>query len=263
MYQTSRPPAGAVRAKAAWMDYLEAKSEFIKSVQNRNIYADGSYLQKNPHWHVEESPWKAEQILRILKQNHLAPETICEAGCGAGEVLKQLQKRMDSRCRFWGYEISPQAFELCGSRADDRLNFKLMDVRDDPGVHFDLLLVLDVIEHLEDYFSFLRGIRAKAHYKIFHFPLDLSVQTVLRKNGLMKRRNMYSHLHYFTKDIAIQTLLEADYEVLDYFYTPRSIDLGDDLIQKILKVPRKVSFAINQDLAVRVLGGYSLLILAR
>ena len=230
---------------------------------SRDIYKDGDYLAKNPQWHVEESPWKADQILRMLERNHLAPKTICEIGCGAGEVLNQLQKKLDSACEFWGYEVSPQAFELSKSRTNDRLHFRLRELGDDEGVHFDLVLVLDVIEHLEDYFSFLRKLKLNGDYKIFHFPLDLSVQTVLRKNGLMKRRNMYSHLHYFTKDIAIQTLLEADYEVLDYFYTPRSIDLGDDLIQKILKVPRKVSFAINQDLAVRVLGGYSLLILAR
>jgi len=235
----------------------------LQDVPTKSIYQDGTYLDKNPLWHVEESPWKAAQILRMMEQNHLAPETICEIGCGAGEVLKQLEKKMDPRCEFWGYEISPQAFELARSRADQRLHFKLMDILDDEDAHFDLILVLDLIEHLEDYFSFLRGIKWKAHWKIIHFPLDLSVQTVFRKNGLIKRRDLYAHLHYFTKEIALRTLRETDYEVLDCFYTPRSIDLGTDPIQKILKLPRKLSFAIHPDLAVRILGGFSLLVLAR
>jgi len=34
-------------------------------------------------------------------------------------------------------------------------------------------------------------------------------------------------------------------------------------IQKIVVLPRKTGFAIHQDLTVRVLGGYSLLVLAR
>ena len=52
----------------------------------RTLYLDGEYLSKNPGWHVEESPWKASQVLRMLRQNHLAPQTICDVGCGSGEV---------------------------------------------------------------------------------------------------------------------------------------------------------------------------------
>ena len=230
---------------------------------SRDIYKDGDYLAKNPQWHVEESPWKADQILRMLERNHLAPKTICEIGCGAGEVLKQLQQKMDSACEFWGYEISPQAFELSRSRTNDKLHFRLREIGDDADAHFELVLVLDVIEHLEDYFSFLRKVKLKGDYKIFHFPLDVSVQSVLRRNGLMKTRNMYAHLHYFTKEIALQILLETDYDILDYFYTPRSIDLGSEPTQKILKLPRRLFFAIQQDLAVRILGGFSLLVLTR
>jgi hypothetical protein len=53
------------------------------------------------------------------------------------------------------------------------------------------------------------------------------------------------------------------YQVLDHFYTPRCIELAKQTIQKIAVLPRKISFAIHQDATVRVLGGYSLLVLAR
>ncbi len=227
------------------------------------IYTSGEYLEKNPLWHVEESPWKAKQIVRILAHNNIAPKTICEVGCGVGEVLKQLQESLDGECILWGYEISPQAFEVCKSRANERLYFKLADIRQERDAFFDLVLVLDVIEHLEDYFSFLREIKSKGRYKIFHIPLDLSVQTILRSGALMKRRNLHAHIHYFTKEVAIQILKDTGYEVLDYFYTPRSIELGSELVQRVLRLPRKLLFAIHQDLAVRIVGGFSLLVLAR
>jgi len=35
------------------------------------------------------------------------------------------------------------------------------------------------------------------------------------------------------------------------------------LTSRIMQLPRRVMFAINPDLAVRVLGGYSLLVLAK
>ena len=71
----------------------------------RNIYRDGAYLDKNPLWHTDESPFKVKQILRMLRKNHLQPTTICDVGCGAGEVLRLLQEEMDNACRFWGYEF--------------------------------------------------------------------------------------------------------------------------------------------------------------
>ena len=184
-------------------------------------------------------------------------------GCGAGEVLSQLQKSLDRTCVFRGYDISPQALSLARSRANEKLQFVLGDVRSKNDAFFDLILVLDVIEHLEDYWSFLRQLKLKSRYKIFHIPLDLSVQTVFRQNALLKRRNLYAHLHYFTKQTALQTLRDTGYEVLDYFYTPRSIELGSGLVDKALKLPRRLCFAIKPDSTARLLGGFSLLVLAR
>jgi hypothetical protein len=89
------------------------------------------------------------------------------------------------------------------------------------------------------------------------------VQAVLRKNGIMKRREEHAHIHYFTKDIALQVLADTGYHVLDYFYAPRSNEIGPQLIQKAFRFPRAVFFAIHEDLAVRVLGGYSLFVLAK
>jgi len=244
------------------LDAQNACAGLLRGKTYKNIYENGVYLEKNPLWHVEESAWKATQILRMLERNHLTPRTICEAGCGAGEVLKQMHDRMDHDCSFWGYEISPQAFQMCKARATERLHFKLADIREEKDSRSDLMLVLDVLEHLEDYFGFLRELKPRSRYKIFHIPLDLSVQTVMRKGALLKRRDLHAHLHYFTKETALQTLRDTGYELIDFFYTPRSVELGSEFIQKVLKLPRRVCFAIHQDLAARVLGGFSLLVLA-
>jgi cyclopropane fatty-acyl-phospholipid synthase-like methyltransferase len=228
-----------------------------------NIYTDGEYLARNPLWHADESPFKVNQIQQMLQRNRLRPNTVCEVGCGAGEVLKLLQERMEPDCRFYGYDISPQALQICQAKANERLCFKLADIAEDSGAFFDLLLVLDVIEHVEDYFGLLDKIRPKGKLKIFHFPLDLSVQAVLRKRGLLIRRELYGHIQYFTKETALETLKDTGYQVLDHFYTPRCIELAKQTIQKLAVLPRKICFALHQDLTVRVLGGYSLLVLAR
>jgi 2-polyprenyl-3-methyl-5-hydroxy-6-metoxy-1,4-benzoquinol methylase len=170
---------------------------------------------------------------------------------------------MSDECAFWGYDISPQAFEMCREKTNRRLHFKLADIRQEKEVFFDLILVLDVIEHLEDYFSFLRGIKPKGHYKIFHIPLDVSVQTVLRGKTLIRNRDAHGHIHYFTKETALRTLEDVGYEVLDYSYSPE-YEMEASLLQtKLMKLPRKLFFALHKDWAVRILGGSRLLVLAK
>ena len=65
-----------------------------KAMNTNEIYLDGTYLDKNPGWHEEDSAWKAEKILKILKRNKLKPSSICEVGCGAGEILSCLQREL-------------------------------------------------------------------------------------------------------------------------------------------------------------------------
>jgi len=227
-----------------------------------NIYTDGTYRERNPLWHTDESPFKIKQIMQMFHRHRLHPKTIAEVGCGAGEVLRLLQEQLDFSCQFWGYDISPQALEMCESRANDRLHFKLADISQEEAF-FELMLVLDVIEHVEDYFGFLRSIRPKSDLKIFHIPLDLSVQAVLRMRGILFDRARYGHIHYFSRETALETLRDAGYELLDDFYTARHIELASSALQKAAGLPRRVCFAIHQDFTARILGGYSLLVLAR
>lgn len=213
---------------------------------------------------MEESEWKARQVLRMLHKHRFAPRTVAEAGCGAGEVLRQLQLAMDSTCQFSGYDISPQAIEMCRGRANARLHFHLADLTEVPGAHFDLVLVLDVIEHLEDYYTFMRALKQKARYVIFHLPLELSVQTILRSRGLLQTQQSYGHLHYFTKETGLAAVRNAGYNVVDYFYTARALEEPThELPRRLLMLPRRALFTVNKNLASRVLGGFSLLMLAR
>lgn len=82
-----------------------------------DIYISGKYDRDNPSWHVEDSPWKAMQVIKVLERNHIQPKTIVEIGCGAGGILRQLSLHLPHHMRFTGYEISPQAFQLCQQRS--------------------------------------------------------------------------------------------------------------------------------------------------
>lgn len=227
------------------------------------IYVDGSYANRNPQYHVEDSPWKAQQILKMLDRNNLVLGTICEIGCGAGEILHQLQLNLPNNVNFYGYDISPQAYALCKYRENTRLHFFNEELPDNSIHNIDLLLCMDVVEHIEDYLGFLRKLRNKANYKIFHLPIDMTVQMVLRNKPIIRVREVVGHLHYFSKDTALLSLKDAGYKILDWFYTPSGIDRPKGVKMNLARLPRSIFYRISKDLSVRILGGYSILILSK
>jgi hypothetical protein len=226
---------------------------------NQCLYTSGQYLGMHPTWHVEESPWKVRHIAAMLRRNALTPRRICEIGSGAGEVLRLLQEKLPRDCTFSGYDISPQAFELSKAKANDRLHFKLGDFAADENSFFDLALVLDVIEHVEDYFSLLRRLKTKSRYKIFQVPLEISVQGVLRGKIFLNTRDMHGHLHPFTKETFLRTLQDLGYNIIDHAYAPEYEMNGHTQLIDLL---RRLSLSVHKDWTARILGGCRILVLA-
>lgn len=227
---------------------------------SRSIYSDGSYLASNPGWHAEHSPWKAQQVLRMLKQHDIHPHTVAEIGCGAGEILRQLSLNLPE-ARFSGFDISADAISLARSRESDRVQFFNMDFRTNSD-HFDVLLVMDVVEHVEDCFGFLRSIRERAEYKIIHIPLDMSVSLLVR-NRLMVVRKSVGHIHYFSKPTALALLEDTGYQILDYFYTPAYQIAPKDPVHRAMGAVRSLTMKVASDFTSMMLGGCPLLVLAK
>jgi predicted TPR repeat methyltransferase len=227
------------------------------------IYTEGKYLNLSQDWFAEDSEWKAKQILKILSRNHLEPETVCEIGCGAGEILNQLYDSLPANIDFCGWDISPQAVELCKRRQKDRLQFHLGDMISEDNRFFDLILCIDVFEHIEDYYGFLNKLREKSKYQVFHIPLDLCVANILR-NNLESMRYSIGHIHSFTKETAIAALKDTGYEIIDYCYTNYATETPTSSFnRRLAKVPRKIFGRFNPDIAARLLGGYELLVLTQ
>jgi SAM-dependent methyltransferase len=229
-----------------------------------DIYTSGKYLENNPGWHAGDSPWKSAQILKMMRKHNLQPGTICEVGCGAGEILSRLHEEILA-AQFHGYEVSPQAYELCLARQKDGLKFTHGDLLETQE-KFDLLLCIDVFEHIPDYLSFLERLSGHAGLFIFHIPLDLSLLSILRPARLARVRYGVGHLHTFNYESALAVLKDTGYEIVDSIFTAGGVELEKNKrrIRTVLaNLPRRVIGAFSQRVAAQILGGYSLLVLAK
>lgn len=229
-------------------------------------YETGEYLEKNPSWGAEDSPFKANQVVAMLRDHPIDLKRVAEVGCGAGEILRQLHDRLGDGVDYVGLDVSPQAIELAHPRTTSRVSFRVGDIRDEPDGSFDLVLVMDVIEHVQDYFDLLETVKGKTQYTILHIPLDLSALSVLRPHSLVASHNTLGHVHFFVKETALMALADLGFEVVDWRYTtvfdmthrpPGSRKL------RLLNSARRAVASVSPDLSAGLLGGYSLLVLAR
>lgn len=227
------------------------------------IYESGEYLEANPDWHAGDAPHKARWIEAILTRNRVVPRHVVEIGSGSGEVLVNLAKYFPD-ARMEGYDISPQAHAIAAGKSDGRLAFHRGDYLALADERPDLLMAIDVFEHVEDYMGFVRAMRSRAEWKLFHIPLDLSVQGLLRRKSMMHARKAIGHLHYFYKDTALATIEDCGYEVVDWNYTHGAETMPKGgLRTRLFNIPRRLLRMFDEDFAVRVMGGASMMVLAR
>ena len=183
-------------------------------------YQSGQYLASAPDWHARDSKWKAEKVFRSLSAHALNVRTVCDVGCGAGEVLAHLQRHMGTDVYLTGYDIAAEAIALSKPKENEHLRFRHGDFLRDDTAHYDALLALDVFEHVPDYLGFLKALSRRADNFVFHIPLDINASTVLQRSKyMMHMRKTFGHLHYFTAETAIATLEDTGFSVVDREFT--------------------------------------------
>lgn len=223
---------------------------------------ENAYSYHNPRY-AEISAWKAKKIHQILQQNQVNPKSVAEIGCGGGEVLLALTHHLDKEVIFHGYETEFEAYHIC--QLKEKSNVKFFDTNLlKADVNYDVVLAIDVFTQVVDYLGFLSKLRTKGEYQVFHIPLEISVYSVLRSASFQKKRAASKQLHYFNKDTALGTLKGTGYQIIDYFYTSGALELPHrGRIEKFWKLPRKLLYAINKDFGVKMLGGFSLMVLTK
>jgi SAM-dependent methyltransferase len=233
-------------------------------MQTKTIYTDGTYATNNPTWHEEDASFKAKFIAEIINKNNISINKVAEIGCGSGAIIKTLSHLLNREGVVWkGYDIAPEPIANAKRDPLPGIEFYCQDLLKLDET-FDVLLAIDVFEHVPDYMGFLNLCRDKARYKIYHIPLDMHVSALLR-DSLTNARKSVGHLHYFTLSTAIATLTDTGHKIIDTHLTPGAIALfwrHPSLKRAIANLPRIILSQFSPAFSTRLLGGHSLLVLA-
>jgi SAM-dependent methyltransferase len=227
----------------------------------RSIYSDGSYLELNKTWHQEDSPYKAKLVSIAIARNRIKFATCADIGCGAGLVTELLAKEFPSST-FEGFELSNDATQFWKQRQSlDNLTFKIGNIFDSKQ-QFDLVVCLDVFEHVEDYFGFLRNLRAKGRTFVFNVPLDMNVMKIVTP-GIKFAREEVGHLHYFNRYTALRTIEDTGYRIRDsYLSSGFTSTMPRNIRQAAILPIRLLSLMFGKRFASTMFGGVSLVVTA-
>lgn len=161
--------------------------------------------------------YEIEELLPDFSKN------VLDIGCGDGSTLNWLKS--NNKCKnIYGVEISDASCLKAKKILNDVVN---VNVEDDvdlfPGKVFDLILILDTLEHLVNPWNFLKKIKSKLsdngsivisipnvrHYSII-INLFIKGEWEYEESGILDN----THLRFFTKKSLFKIFEKSDLKII-------------------------------------------------
>jgi len=228
-----------------------------------SCYESGQFLKnymggKDANFKVKEMKKLLEPYVALLPKDKLR---VLDLGCGDGKTTFLIRDALKdlgfNGIKVYGYDIHPKILKFKG---DKDVTFVRKDITRIKK-KFDLIVLLDVIEHIPDPVETLRKISKSAKFILLYLPLEDCFLIKLR-NLFRKRIKQSGHLIFLDICSAFNLAAMAGIKTIDYRLSPGyTAPCGlQTVLQKITYPWRKLIYWISPSLLQSTLGGVSLMI---
>ena len=169
------------------------------------LYEDLYKLEDSHWWHIAKRKMCVALIDRYIKFRNLK---ILEIGCGTGRNIQELMHFGN----VWGIDSSAHAISFCRKRGLKKVSLGISEKIDHKDCKFDLVAMLDVLEHTEDTKTVKEVKRIlKPHgYFLITVPAFMWL--------LSKWDEVLHHKRRYTKNSLSQTLEGNGFEIVKISY---------------------------------------------
>lgn len=211
---------------------LPTKDEIV------SYYTEDYYSGKSKYSYIDERKVRGSRLVwsrRIKKlieiytmENSREPKTILDVGCSFGGLLEEAKR---FGLQPYGVEISEYSANYAKSRGIEVFVGDVLDI-DMGSNRFDIITLIEVVEHLRDPVSVMR--------KIYNANTDGGIVLIQTANidGLQSRfwggnyhYYLPGHLHYFSNTALRNLLTKVGYGKIYEFYP---VEFG--VVPKVVKV---------------------------
>jgi len=166
--------------------------------------ANSTYAERHPRWHAQDSGHKARAVWSFAQRLGISPSHVVDVGCGAGGVTARLG-------HVWpvveGWDTSAEAIAIA-KREHPQCSFT-HGAFERSGQRADLILCLDVVEHVAGDVALMKALSGCAEHLIFRVPLDWSVLDACRPTRLQESLDHWGHVQLYDRRLLAQRLGEA------------------------------------------------------
>ena len=157
-----------------------------------SVYNDGTYIKFNPTLHAEDSKYKMAYIAKLLERVDWDGSVIniLDIGGGAGELGKYVCEWFVSNGCAVNASVLDVAEEMINIQKEHNPYIKktYLGSLDELGEErFDLVLMIDVIEHIESCEQFAADLNNHASYIVYNIPIEINLVDILRNIAMNKR----------------------------------------------------------------------------
>jgi len=187
---------------------------------------------------------------------------VADVGCGCGNttfLIRDTLKELGfNNIKVYGYDIHPQILKFKGDKDITFIRKSIGDI----NKKFDLVVLLDVIEHIHNPIESLKKIAKNAKFILLHIPLE-DCWLVKLRNLFRMKLSQSGHLIFLDVCSALNLVAMAGIRTIDYRFNPgyTAPSGRQSILQKIAYPWRKLLYLISPSLLQATLGGVSLMVL--
>jgi cyclopropane fatty-acyl-phospholipid synthase-like methyltransferase len=194
-----------------------------------DIYNDNSYLEKNPSLHTEDSKFKFQNIKRFLssievKNNRIK---ILDIGGGAGIIGKLVLEYFQESgivVSFHSLDLSTQMLKIQLKNNPQIKKIINCSINECPKSNYDLVLMIDVIEHIEGKEDSAKILNKLGKNIIYNIPIEINFFDILKYlksffRYYKRQKKRWGHIHFFSFTSS-QSFLRRHYKIIDSYFQP-------------------------------------------
>lgn len=162
----------------------------------------------------QAAAWKWRHLEQLVREQGAAPRSVLEFGCGSGEML-ELAGRAFPDAELHGIDLAERMLAMASVRLPrGRFVAGGVDVLAAWPAPVDLVLGVDILEHLEDPITAARAMARVGHLVALKIPLERRlIRLGLRRQRPGPEHHIAGHLHFWTLGESRALLAAAELEI--------------------------------------------------